>query len=385
MQFKEPTITRIRKATLVLACSLAAVTGVAACGAVKQMTTGEKVSTAFSKLGDSDSLSVSFSLDATAAQLEALDQGTSDAMSAVDAKNVAGLGATVTVSADKPLNQVFAAAKSASGSSLPPSVGFDVEVHAGGGKPLFEIRAVDQVEYVKVDLDNLLSLSGDASGSQDISGIMGELDQMPPEYAPIKDLAEGKWVSIDVKALTKAATGSGSAASPLPTSVPSISKSTESTLVSSLTSLFEQNITLSDQGTANGLDHIVITGPEQKLVDGIQQAFAPVAKEIPGIGSSYPTAAPTGVPDKNVSADLYIGKDGALSKVGFDVWQLNPKGKPTEHLPVSLTFDDKAAAPTVPEGAVAIPTSLIQNLMQSIVGNLGDLSGSGITSGSLNS
>jgi len=387
-QFKEPTIIRIRKATLVLTCTVALVTGVAACGALKQLTTGEKVSTAFDKLGDSDSLSVSFSLDATAAQLVALDQGTSDAMKMVDAKNVAGLGATVTLSADKPLNQVLPAAQSGSG-TLPPSLAMDIEVHAGGGKSLFEVRAVNNVEYLKIDLDNLVSLSGDANVNQEIASVQSELDQIPPQYAPLKDLVQGKWVSIDVKQLTqieKSADGaSGSGASSLPSSVPSISKSTESGLITSLTNLFEQNITLSDKGTSNGLDHIVISGPEQKLVDGIQSAFAPVAKAIPGIGSSYPTKPPTGVPVKDVSADLYIGKDGSLSKVSFDFWQLNPKGKPGQHLPLSLTFNDQATAPIAPVGAVAIPPSLIQSLTQSINSASSGSANGSLTSGSLTS
>ena len=385
MQFKEPTINRIRKATLVLTCSVAVVTGVAACGAVKQLSTGEKVSTAFSKIGDSDSLSVSFSLDATAAQLLALDKGQSDGMSAADAKNIAGLGATVTLSADKPLNQVLESVKSSPTAGLPASVGLDIEVHAGGGKSLFEVRAVNQIEYIKIDLDNLALLTGDSNVNQEISGIQGEFDQMPPQYASLKDLAEGKWVSLNGKQLSQALGGasgsSGSGATSLPTALPSISKSTESNLTSALTNLFERDITLTDKGTSNGVDHVVISGPEQKLVDGIQQAFAPVAKAIPGLGSSYPTTPPTGVPNKNVSADLYIGKDGALSKVSFDFWQLNPDAKPGQSLPLSLTFNDQASAPVAPTGAVPIPVSLLQGLAQSALGS----AGGNLSSGSLNS
>jgi len=389
VQFKEPTITRIRKATLVLTCSVALVTGVAACGAVKQITTGEKVGTAFDKLGDSDSLSVSFSLDATAAQLVSLDQGTSDAMKMVDAKNVAGLGATLTLSADKPLSQALKSVQTSAGGTIDPttdpSLSFDLEVHAGGQKSLFEVRQVGGLEYLRINLDNMLSLSDDADVNQEISGMQAELGQMPPQYAPLKDLLLGKWVSLDPKQFAQVAKGmeGGSGTSALPSSVPSISAATKNSLISSLTSLFEQDVTLSDQGTANGLDHIVVQGPEAKLAAGIQQAFAPVAKALPGgVASSYPTAAPTGVPNKNVSADLYIGKDGSLSKVAFDFWQLNPKGKAGEHLPISLTFNDQAAAPTAPTGAVAVPPSLLTSLVQSISAAAGAGSSS---SGSSNS
>ncbi|QMU68332.1 hypothetical protein [Streptacidiphilus sp. P02-A3a] len=365
--------------------------GVAACGAVKQLTTAEKVSTAFDKLGDSDSLSVSFSLDATAAQLVSLDQGTSDAMKMVDAKNVAGLGATLTLSADKPLSQALKSVRTTGGEIDPttdPSLGVDLEVHAGGQKSLFEVRMVGGLEYLRVDLDNLMALSDDASTNQDIAGMQAGLGQMPPQYAPLKDLFEGKWVSLDPKQLAQVAKGLGgdsaaAGASGLPTSIPSISTGTRNNLVSALTGLFEQDLTLSDQGTVDGQDHIVVQGSEAKLAAGVQQAFEPVAKAIPGLASAYPTAAPTGVPDKNVSADLYVGKDGSLSKVSFDFWQLNPHGKAGEHLPLSLGFNDQAAAPTAPTGAVPIPAALIQSLAQSMAANTGDTTsgvGSSLTS-----
>lgn len=364
--------------------------GVAACGAVKQLTTAEKVSTAFDKLGDSDSLSVSFSLDATAAQLVSLDQGTSDAMKMVDAKNVAGLGATLTLSADKPLNQALKSVKTTGNGSMDPttdpSLSFDLEVHAGGQKSLLEMRQVGGLEYLRVNMDNLVSLSGDAGANQTIAQMQAGLAQMPPQYAPIKDLYQGKWVSIDPKQFAQFAKSMGGAsaatgASGLPTSIPSISAGTKNNLVTALTGLFERDLTLTDQGTVNGQDHIVVQGSEAKLAAGIQQAFEPVAKAIPGLGSSYPTAAPTGVPDKNISADLYVGKDGSLSKVSFDFWQLNPHGKAGEQLPVSLDFNDQAATPTAPTGAVPIPASLLQSLVQSIAGNAGNtISGSSLTS-----
>lgn len=314
-------------------------------------------------------------------------------MKMVDAKNVAGLGATLTLSADKPLNQALKTVQTSTGTIDPsqdPSLGFDLEVHAGGGKSLFEVRQAGGLEYLRINLDNLESLSGDADTNQTLSGLQAETGQMPPQYALIKDLIEGKWVSFDPKQLSKleksmgsAVPGASGAPTGLPTSLPSISTSTRNNLMSALTNLFEQDVTLSDKGTVNGQDHIVVEGSEAKLAAGIVQAFAPVAKSIPGIGDSYPSTAPTGVPAKNISADLYIGKDGALSKLSFDFWQFNPKGKPGEHLPVSLTFNDQAGAPVAPTGAVAVPPSLLQSLAQNIASSESDSStGSGSSSDS---
>ncbi|MBC3842212.1 hypothetical protein GXW82_24455 [Streptacidiphilus sp. 4-A2] len=314
----------------------------AACGAVQQISAGEKLSTAFGKVGDSDTLSVSFSLDATPAQLVALDAGDSDALKLADAKNIAGLGATLTLSSGKPLGQTLKSLKTSSSGTFDvsqyPGLDLDLEIHSGGRKPLFEVRQVAGTEYLRVYLDNLEALGGsDGSTGQEIAGMQAEAGQMPPQYAPLKDLIAGKWVSYDprqmaalAKNMQSAGVGSGG-----PTSLPSLSASTRNNLVSALTNLFEQNITLSDRGTTDGVDHIVLQAPEQKLVDGIQQAFAPVAKAIPGLGSSYPTAAPTGVPDRNVSADAYIGQDGSLSKLSIDLGQLDSGSN--GHLPLSLS------------------------------------------------
>ena len=347
---------------------------------MKQISTGEKVSSAFGKIGDSKSLSVSFSLDATAAQLVALDQGTPDAMKAVDAKNVAGLGATLTMSADKPLSQVFKAEQAQGASAQPdPSLEFDLEIHAGGGKSLFEMRQVAGLDYLRVDLANLEALSDDPSTDQSLSGLQSEMGEMPPAYAPFKDLVEDKWVSFDPKQmaqLSKSLQGAGGS-SALPTPLPSFDASTGNQLFSAVRSVFEQDVTLTDKGSSNGQDHVVLQAPELKLVTGLQQAIEPIAKQIPEVGSSFPTAAPTGIPaGKDVDADLYIGSDGALSKVTFDFWQLNPKGKPGEHLPLSLDFNDQAPAPVAPAGAVAFPVNLLQNLVTAMASAGGTSAGS---------
>ncbi|WP_042399187.1 hypothetical protein [Streptacidiphilus carbonis] len=384
---KEYAITRTRQAALVLACTVALAGGVAACGAAKQLSAGAKVSTAFDKLGESKSLSVKFSLDATADQLLALDkaeiaagdESKSDAMTAQDAKNLAGLGASITMSADKPLKDVLDSAKAGSGGRLDPGLNFALELHGGDAKPLFELRVVNSKDYLRVDLDELSKLgSSDKSLAGGISGMKSGVAQLPSAYNAVKDLVNGRWVSIDPKqlsGLTKSLGGGGTTAAPSPSALPSLSSGDQNKLVKALTGVFTVDVTLDDKGTQDGKDHIVVTAPARKLVADIQNAVEPIVKDVPTIGSSFPTAAPTSVPDKSMSADVYINNDGSLSKLSLDVWQLNPKGTADQHLPLSLSFDTQAAPTTAPAGATELTSGVIQDMLKGMGAGSSDGSG----------
>ncbi len=340
---------------------------------------------------------MSFSLDATAAQLVALDKGTSDAMKMVDAQKVAGLGATLVLSADKPLGQVMKA-QEGSQSQLPTGVDASFEVHAGNQKPLLELRMVNQVDYVRVDVAAIAALSDDPSAAASVSQMQQEIGSMPPEYAALKALLSDKWVSVDPKQLEQlgkqlqgqAGSGASGLPSGLPTAVPTLAAGTEKKLQQALTQVFQQDVTLTDKGTSDGQDHIVVSAPADKLESDLTQALTPIVKEIPGLSdalkddssddsssaSAAPSASSSAAPNKNISADLYIGSDGSLSKVAFDFWQLNPDGKPGEHLPLSLTFNDQAPAPVAPAGATALEPSVLQDLITSMTADSGSGSGS---------
>ena len=368
--YREHTIIRARHAALALTCVAALAGGVTACGAVKQISAANKVNTAFDKLDEGTSLSVKFSLDATPAQLLAMDKlepSDDGAMSALDAKQISGLGATLTLSAGKPLKDVFASGKSSS-AQLDPALNFALEVHAGDGKPLVEVREVHGLEYLRVDLDAVNKLSPIPGGT---AGILKSFDGAPPAFAPLVDLVNGKWVSIDPKKLTALTKSlSGTAGLPTPSAAPSLDSATQNKLISALTGVFAQDVTLTDKGTVNGRDTIVVTAPARKLVADLQKAVAPIAKDIPEIGSEFPTSAPTGIATGKASADIVINKDGSLSKVSMDLGQLDPKAaKAKAQIPVSLSFDDHAAATTAPAGAVVFDPSILQDMIKSLAGS----------------
>jgi len=330
------------------------------------------VNSAFDKLGESKSLSVKFSLDATPAQLLAMDKlepsgGT--AATATQAKQISGLGASVTLSADKPLKDVLDSGKTANG-QLDPALNLDFEVHAGDGKPLVEVRTVSGTEYLRVDVDAIVKLGGDSKATDEISGMHQMFDQMPASFAPLKSLLDGTWISIDPKKLADLTKSlGGTAGTATPSAAPSLDTATQNKLVNALTGVFSRDVTLTDKGTVNGHDRIVVEAPARKLVADVQKAIAPIAKGIPAIGSSFPTAAPTGVAPGKASADILINKDGSLSELSMDLGQLDPKAAAAKaQIPVSLSFDSKAAATTAPAGAVAFDPSILQDLIKDFSG-----------------
>ncbi len=370
MHHEEHTIFRARHAAIALTCAAALAGGVTACSAAKQISAAEKVNTAFDKLGETKSLTVKFSLDATPAQLLAMDklEPSDTPLTSAESKQISGLGASLTFSADKPLKDAFGKTKTVDG-QLDAAVDIDLEVHAGDGKPLAELRSIGGTEYVRVDVDAIVKLGGDSATADEINGMEKEFDQLPPSFAALKSLLKGKWVSIDSKKLEGVTKGLGDTAG-TPSAAPTLDPSTQNKLVSALTGVFSRDVTLTDKGTVNGRDRIVVEAPAQKLVADVQKAVAPIAKGIPAIGGNFPTAAPTGVATGKASADILIAKDGSLSELSMDLGQLDPKAAAAKaQVPVSVSFDAKAAPTTAPAGAVAFDPTVLQDLLKSFAGS----------------
>lgn len=329
------------------------------------------MSTAFDKLGASKSLSMTFKLDATPAQLLAatgLDSSPDNKMTAAESKQFSGLGASITLSSDKPIKDVLDSAQATADGALDPGLNLAFEVHAGDAKPLIEVRTVAGKEYLRTDLDAIAKLGGDSSTASEIAGIHDMFNGMPASFAPLKALADGKWISMDPKSFADLAKSFGGSAAATPSAAPTLAPATKNKLVAALTDVFTQDVTLTDKGTADGVDHLVLEAPARKLVADVQKAVAPIAKDIPSIGSSFPTAAPTGIADGKASADIYLNADGAVSKLAIDLGQLDSTTAGKAQIPVSLTFDDKAAPTTAPAGAVAFDPKVLKDLFKNLGG-----------------
>ncbi|WP_037603654.1 hypothetical protein [Streptacidiphilus rugosus] len=357
---------RARKTVIALSCAVAIAAGAAACGTAKQLSAAEQVSDGFDKLGAAKSVKVSFSLDATPAQLVAL-AGTSaaDKLKLTDATKLSGLGATVTLSSAGSVQQALKVLQDPKATGLPAGSALAMEVHAGDGKPLVEIREIGEKAYVRIGLDQIVSLSGDASMRTEIAQMRAGMAQMPAAYSAVKDLFEDKWVGIDVKAageLAKNAPTTGLPVGITPSAAPSLDAATRTKLSDAVIGVFKKDVAFTDKGSKDGVQQIQVAAPARQLVTDLQGAVLPIVRTIPGVGSKLPTGAPTDVPDKQAAAEVFL-KDGVVTKVTMDLNQLDPAGA-GQQLPVSLSFALDAPAVTAPAGASELTSGVLQDMLK---------------------
>ncbi|MFD8706788.1 hypothetical protein ACFV1W_30005 [Kitasatospora sp. NPDC059648] len=337
--------TAIRKAArgalpvAVTASVLAA--GLTACGTAEQISAGQKVSKAFGKIGDGKSAGFTLSVDATPEQIVAFSKATGDeAADEKSAKALSGLSISVAVSADKPLKDVDAfrnaAAKDQKDVTLDKSVRVSYRIADKKGTPLLEYRQVEAKGYLQIDLKSVLKLTG-----QDASEVDDLTEGLPSDMAPAKSLLSGNWTSFDLQELADAAKKADGAKGGKPEAVPSVDPQAGQELFNSLKDVFNRTVTFEDKGKKDGTEHIWMSAPARQAVDELYKALKPLSTRFPQQFKKFPTEAPTGVPDRQVGADLYL-KDGSLSSATFDLAQLAKKVEPGVEFPVKLTFNQDA-------------------------------------------
>ncbi|MFE9423923.1 hypothetical protein ACFYNO_13280 [Kitasatospora sp. NPDC006697] len=349
-------IARAVRAALVATTGAAVLTaGLAACGTVKELTAGQKVSDAFQKLGEGQDLSVKLSLDATPEQLTAYSKAVGDGPDEKAAKALTGLTVSISLHADKPLKDLKSA-RPATGASPDPQAEAELkQLHADyliadrSGAALVELRQVAGLTYLHGDLKALATAVG-----EDPASVTEGLDAMGSSLAPLKEALSGGWAELDPSLLADsgrraAANGdSGAAAAAQPTLDPKAQQN----VLDSLKSAFTGDFSFEAKGKADGADQIAVSAPFRKLADDLLKAVKPVTDQLPK-EAGLPTSAPTDLPDKNVSALLSI-KNGALTGLSFDLAQLDKKAPAGTQLPLKLTFDQTAKQVQAPEKAVKL-------------------------------
>ncbi|MFC5905631.1 hypothetical protein [Streptacidiphilus monticola] len=345
---------------------------------MKELTTAEKVHDAFDKLGAGHAITVDLQLRATADQLLALDaQDPSGGpkLTRAQAEQMAGIGITVAVSSDKPVKDALQSASADTG-KLDPSLNMDLTVHSGTGAVLAEVRAVSGKEYLKLDFAALSEIGPSDQGSAgDLADLRSMSASLPPSMGALKNLLQGKWVSIDPakfasfsKSLQSSGSGSGTNAA-RPSAAPSLDAAQQKKLTDALTGVFEKDVHLTDKGTKDGIDTVELkAGNTRTLLADVQKQVFPVLKSIPGFPGGLPTSAPTGVPTTPAVATLGIDtSSGTLSSVALDAGQFDTK-HPGTHLPLVLGFKDTAAAVSAPAGAVEFDPASLGDMMSGLVG-----------------
>ncbi|MES4904511.1 MULTISPECIES: hypothetical protein [unclassified Streptomyces] len=350
-------MTAIRKSLVAVGCTTALVTGVAACGAIENISAGKKLENAADKLGERRSLSMELDLDATPEQLIALSKSDSaaESMTREEAEALAGMKVSVAVQAKKPLAE-------AKDKDL---VATRVKLSGPDGD-LAEYRVMGKTAYVRMDMRAFGELTGEPVPSAD------EMPDSMPGGKALRQILDGGWVKIDTAEMEKAREEFGAGGGKKASGEPELTPGTSKKITKALKKLFAREVTIKDEGRRDGADHLVATGPVRTLVTGIFDELRPFTDEIPG-AEDLPTAKDfKDLPNKKIAVDFAI-KNGALAGASADLAPLAEGLKKGEKLPVTLTFKEGGKI-AVPSGATELD---IPGMAEAATGMLGDVEGAG--------
>jgi hypothetical protein len=356
-------------------------TGMAGCQLEQQVRAGTKVQHAFSKLGDQKSVSVGVSFDASAAQLYTALRS-EDGFTRADARTLAELRASLSVSGDKPIGDSYDAKK-----DTDPDASFAMGLSAGSAS-VIEVRSVNQRAYVRIDLKALEKLAAAGSSSSSDSADLKQLDELtaqadslPASLGPVKALLKGKWVSIDPKAFEEFAKTMGTAAgsgSGLGSTKSTVSPKVAREIGERLRHAFAKDAHFKDTGSHGGADHVQVSVPARQAIKDVSSALTPLAGQFPGLKKSDLKVTRKDLadtPNRDVTADIAI-KNGMVSAITIDLGQFEKKV--TGKAPLVIALDGTAKPVTAPAGAVTLTPQDILRLVMSKMGEAGD--GSGLSS-----
>jgi hypothetical protein len=360
---------------------LAVAVGVTGCGAAKQLSAKQQVSTALAGFNHASSAAFTVSLDTTAADLAAISKAQGEPMSASDRKAIAKvLDGDVVFDIQAPDGKTLGDSGKAStgtpdltsmlndpealGAYLKKQGAFSLLVERSGD-PLFELRSTGGVIYARAFVKRILKLAG-----QDATQLDEQLSGLPPALAPLAKAAKGQWVSLDLVKAAQAAKDQG-----LLDGLPKLSPSPSGAdpakvqkLIADLKTAYQQKATItvlpdSDKGTGYRL------GAPAKQV---AQAISADLISLVGKGSATEVKkAISQIPDRTFSLDLWV-KDDNLTAVSLDLTQFLKHPVAGKKLAVNVAIKVNGGQVETPENATEIN---VKSLLSDLPAGLG-LSGS---------
>ncbi|WP_346429467.1 hypothetical protein [Streptomyces sp. WAC 01438] len=181
---EETDISAIRKTLTAAAVATAVLAGSAACGTAEQLSAGQKLDSAFDKLGEQRSLSFELDLDTDAASLKALDSGTAEPgeeMPDEVAELLSGARLSVSVRSKKPLEE-----------SGEKDISAMAMRFSGPDGDLVEYRVIGDHTYLRLDAQALGRIAGSP---------MPSADELPDSAGAFKKLLAGEWLKVPTKDL----------------------------------------------------------------------------------------------------------------------------------------------------------------------------------------
>lgn len=352
----------MRKGAAAVGCVASIATFVVACGN-DHVSAGTKVERAVNALAEQKAVTMTAGFDGSEQQIWSAMKREKD-FTHDDAKVLAGLDVSLSVSSKKPLKDT----KGKDGASVA------VRVATGPGDDVLEFRSVSgDKAYVRVDLKKIMSLvsdAGDAKSAADMKefrSFLDSADKLPASYRSVKDALAGKWVSIDPKAYEEfsKSLGKDAGASPFP-DTGSLDLKTQQKMAEAIRKAVGSNARFADAGSRDGADHVKVTVPARKTAAAVAEALKPMEKQLP---KDFKLSDLKDAPNKNVTFDVAI-KDGMLSGATVDLAQFDKK--PHGKLPLSLAFTADAKPVSAPAGASTLnPQDVMGAMMQLMMGQMG--------------
>ncbi len=289
-------------------------------------------------LADTDSLSVTLSLQSDPESLAALASEDGTELSSEDAQKI--LDSSITIAARKGESEDDGQAQ--------------VTVNVAGNDAI-EMRLLDQTLFLRADARGLAETFGQDPATLDALGQQAAaagLDFVEPAL-------NGEWLALE--GLDQLAQQFGGAA-------PTPSAEQQEQLLRDLSDAFESTGEVTSEGEDDVGSHLVVTVPLRDIYEELLDNAESLTGSVPG--ASLPPASE--VPDEEVTLDAWV-RDGRLAQLEVDFLQFAemsdeevPEGVERFALRLSLEeFDEEIAAP---EDAVDVD---LQQLLQAVGGGLG--------------
>ncbi|MFI8091331.1 hypothetical protein ACIF9R_23925 [Streptomyces sp. NPDC086080] len=304
---------------------------------MENLSAGQKLDNAFTKLSEARSVSFELDLDTDAATLKALDAESSEPGEEIPdemAELLSDATISFSVHSKKPID------KSDEKDFTAMAMKF-----SGADGDLVEYRVIGDHVYVRVDAEALGKMSGSP---------MPSADELPDSAGAFKKFLAGEWLKFSTKELEKTSkemSGAEGIGGEEPSAEPSLDAKTQKKLTKALRQVIAQQVDFTTSGGSDGTEHIKATAPFRTLMTELFDELRPLQKDLP-MGAELPTAKDfKDAPNKKVTADFTL-KNGELTEVSVDLAKLAEKAK-VKKLALVLRIG-KAEKTTAPAGATEV-------------------------------